>query len=95
MIERYLLRYFLAVVDNGNFSRAAQQVNVAQPTLSVGIAKLEKALGVPLFERTNRRVHLTDAGAQLLAHARRNVSTTLRQWHLDFKLDFLRLALVG
>lgn len=70
-MERYLLRYFLAVVDNGNFSRAAQQVNVTQPTLSVGIAKLEEALGVTLFERTNRRVHLTKAGAQLLPRARR------------------------
>ena len=71
MIERYLLRYFLAVVDNGNFSRAAQQVNVAQPTLSVGITKLETELGVPLFERSSRRVSLTDAGTRLLEYARR------------------------
>lgn len=70
MIERYHLRYFLAVVDAGNFSRAAAQVNVTQPALSVGIAKLEATLGAKLFRRNNQRVHLTEAGARLLAHAR-------------------------
>jgi DNA-binding transcriptional LysR family regulator len=71
MIERYQLRYFLAVVDQGNFSRAAAHCNVAQPTLSVGIAKLERALGGPLFLRSGHRVELTQAGSRLLAHARR------------------------
>lgn len=71
MIDGYLIHYFLAVVDQGNFSRAAAQVNVAQPTLSVGIAKLERQLGAMLFDRTNRRVHLTDAGVRFLVHARR------------------------
>jgi DNA-binding transcriptional LysR family regulator len=70
MIDRYHLRYFLAVVDTGNFSRAAAACNVAQPTLSVGIARLEASLGRTLFNRTNRRVALTEAGASLLAHAR-------------------------
>jgi DNA-binding transcriptional LysR family regulator len=71
MIDRYLLRYFLAVVDLGNFSKAAAHVNVSQPTLSVGIAKLERLLDQPLFLRTNRRVELTEAGARLTVHARR------------------------
>jgi len=71
MIDRYLLRYFLAVVDQGNFSKAAAHLNVAQPTLSVGIAKLEKELESKLFHRANRRIHLTDAGTQLLEYARR------------------------
>lgn len=71
MIDRYLLRYFLAVVDHGTFSRAAAQCGVSQPTLSVGIAKLERLLDHVLFERTNRRVELTAAGARLAAHARR------------------------
>lgn len=70
MIDRYHLRYFLSVVDTGNFSRAAAACNVSQPTLSVGIAKLEKTLGRSLFDRTNRRVALTDAGARLVASAR-------------------------
>lgn len=70
MIERYLLRYFIAVVDHGRFSRAAAACHVAQPTLSAGIAKLERLVGVPLLLRDNRRVELTDAGAQLVGHAR-------------------------
>ncbi|HEY9236633.1 MULTISPECIES: LysR family transcriptional regulator [Phenylobacterium] len=70
-MDRYLLRYFLAIVETGNFSRAAARENVAQPTLSAGIAKLEAELKARLFDRTNRRVHLTEAGARLLVHARR------------------------
>ena len=70
MIERYQLRYFLAVVDAGNFSRAASAVNVSQPALSVGIAKLEAAVGAKLFRRNSQRVHLTDEGVRLLARAR-------------------------
>lgn len=71
MIDRYLLRYFLAVVDHGNFSRAAAICNVSQPTLSVGIAKLERELGSRLFLRSNQRVELTAAGSRFLDHARR------------------------
>lgn len=70
MISRTHLRQFLALVDAGNFTRAAQQINVAQPTLSAGIAELEKRLGARLFARSNRRVQLTEAGNRLLAHAR-------------------------
>jgi DNA-binding transcriptional LysR family regulator len=72
-MDSYLIRYFLAVVEAGNFSRAAAQANVSQPTLSVGVAKLERQLGAQLFDRTNRRVHLTDAGSRFLVHARRIV----------------------
>lgn len=71
MIDRYLLRYFLAVIDHGTFSRAAEASNVSQPTLSVGIAKLERELGQLLFRRTNRRIELTEAGARFAVHARR------------------------
>ncbi len=71
MIERYVLRYFLAVVDQGNFTRAAAQCRISQPTLSVGIAKLEAALGQTLFLRTNRRIELTPSGTRFAVHARR------------------------
>lgn len=70
MIDRYQLRYFLAVVETGNFSRAADRVNVTQPTLSTGIAKLETTIGGKLFFRNSRRVSLTEAGNRFLAHAR-------------------------
>lgn len=70
-MERYLLRYFLAVVDQGSFSRAAAACNVSQPTLSVGIGKLESLLGARLFTRSNQRMQLTEAGTRLLGHARR------------------------
>jgi len=71
MIDRYLLRYFLAVIDCGSFSKAARQLNVAQPSLSVGIGKLERLLGATLFQRSSKRVHITDAGSRLAVHARR------------------------
>jgi len=71
LLDRYLIRYFLAVVDQGNFSRAAAHCHVSQPTLSVGIAKMEWTLGLPLFVRSSQRIELTDAGARFLPHARR------------------------
>jgi DNA-binding transcriptional LysR family regulator len=71
MIDRYLLRYFLAVVDHGNFTRAARHCRVSQPTLSAGIAKLEGLLDRQRFKRTNRRVELTSAGSRLVDHARK------------------------
>lgn len=70
-MDRYLLRYFLAVAELGSFSKAAARVSVTQPTLSVGIAKLETEVGARLFERTTRRVSLTPAGSKFLQHARR------------------------
>lgn len=71
MIDGYLLRYFLAVAEAGNFSRAARGVSVTQPTLSAGIAKLERQLDVRLFDRDKQRVALTSAGSRFLVHARR------------------------
>ncbi|GGC08244.1 LysR family transcriptional regulator [Novosphingobium endophyticum] len=71
MIDQYLLRYFLAVAENGNFSRAAKAVSVTQPTLSAGIAKLERELGARLFDRDRQGVALTPAGSRFLVRARR------------------------
>lgn len=65
-----LLEYFLAVVDNGGFGRAAEALHVAQPSLSQAIAGLERELGVELFHRVGRGVVLSDAGDQLVAPAR-------------------------
>jgi LysR family hydrogen peroxide-inducible transcriptional activator len=65
------LRYFLAVAELEHFGRAADQCCVSQPTLSGQIKKLEEELGVTLLERTNRRVLLTEPGAQIAHSARR------------------------
>ncbi|MEX1147893.1 MAG: LysR family transcriptional regulator [Sphingomonadales bacterium] len=70
MFELYQLRYFLAVVETGSFTKAAERACVTQPTLSAGIQKLEGALGVRLFNRTNRRVFLTEAGVQFVERAK-------------------------
>lgn len=65
------LQYLIAVADLRNFSQAADRCCVSQPTLSNQIRKLEETLGVPLFERTNKRVMTTEVGEQMVAHARR------------------------
>jgi len=65
------LKYFLAVAELEHFGKAAEQCCVSQPTLSGQIKKLEEQLGVALFERTNRRVMLTETGKHILHAARR------------------------
>ncbi|PYI77727.1 MAG: hypothetical protein DMF01_00490 [Verrucomicrobia bacterium] len=69
-MELHQLRYFVAVADEGNFSRAAAKVRVAQPSLSQQIRKLEAEIGQPLFDRLPRSVVLTEAGRCLLEYAR-------------------------
>ncbi|PRY59540.1 LysR family transcriptional regulator [Glycomyces artemisiae] len=64
------LGYFLAVVDHGGFGKAAEQIHIAQPSLSQAIANLERSLGVELFHRVGRGVVLSDAGRRLVEPAR-------------------------
>ncbi|MBI3241469.1 MAG: LysR family transcriptional regulator [Chloroflexi bacterium] len=66
---RHLI-YFVAVAERLNFSRAAEDLNVAQPGISQQIQALERELGMPLFERLGKRVALTEAGQAFLPHAR-------------------------
>jgi len=69
-MELYQLRYFLAAVDTGSFTKAAARVHVSQPTLSAGIKKLEESLAVQLFDRQARRCDLSQAGGRFLDRAR-------------------------
>lgn len=68
------LRYLVAVADLRHFGRAAEACFVSQPTLSTQIRKLERELGVELFERHPRQVLLTAAGEQVVRHARQAVA---------------------
>ena len=69
-MEVHQLRYFCAVAETGNFTRAAEREQVAQPSLSQQIMKLEEELGVRLFDRLGRSVRLTDVGQVFLKRAR-------------------------
>lgn len=69
MLLRHI-RYFLAVAEQGNFTRAAEALHVSQPTLSQQIKQLEETLGTPLFDRSGRTVRLTDAGMAWMRYAR-------------------------
>jgi DNA-binding transcriptional LysR family regulator len=71
MIETRVLRQFVAVAEELHFHRAAQRLHMAQPPLSQAIRKLEDQIGARLFERNNRNVMLTPAGASFLETARR------------------------
>lgn len=70
-MELLQLRYFRAVARGEHLTRAAAELHVAQPSLSRAIARLEAELGVPLFERTGRRLRLNRYGAVFLTRAER------------------------
>jgi DNA-binding transcriptional LysR family regulator len=74
MVELRHLRYFVAVAEELNFSRAAERLHMAQPPLSVAIRQVEQELGTDLLLRTTREVRLTDAGEAFLAGARRTLA---------------------
>ncbi len=69
-MEFHQLRYVCAVAETGSFSRAAEHCQIAQPSLSQQVLKLEEDLGTKLFDRLGRSVRLTEAGRAFLPHAR-------------------------
>ncbi len=68
-MDLYQIRYFMTIAETNSFTKAAERLYVSQPSLSAGIKKLEKELGVVLFERGGRRVLLTPAGHFFLEKA--------------------------
>jgi DNA-binding transcriptional LysR family regulator len=72
------MRYFVAVAEHGNFTRAADELHVAQQAVSQQIRALEATLGVTLLRRSSRRVDLTPAGEVFLSDARRILAASDR-----------------
>src|SRR5579862_5342969 len=70
-MELAQLRYLVALAEELHFTRAAAREHIAQPALSQQIRRLEDEVGLPLVERTTRRVSMTAAGELLVARARR------------------------
>jgi DNA-binding transcriptional LysR family regulator len=70
------LRYFVAVAEERNFTRAAQRLNIAQPPLSRQIQQLEETLGVQLLERNSRPLKLTETGKFFYSHAAQLLAQT-------------------
>lgn len=91
-MELRVLNYFLAVAREENFTKAAQQLHVTQPTLSRQIADLEQELGVKLFVRSNHNIILTEDGMILKRRAQEILTLADRT-----KRDFLQKdeALLG
>jgi len=70
-VEMRQMQYFLAVAEALHFRHAAEMLNLSQPSLSQQIHQMEEELGVKLFDRSNRKVQLTQAGQSLLPRVRR------------------------
>jgi LysR family transcriptional regulator, low CO2-responsive transcriptional regulator len=81
------LRVFEASARLGSLTRAAQELNMAQPTASVQIKKLSEAVGLPLFEQVGKRIHLTEAGRLVYAGCN-DVFGVL--WRLEETLSAMR-----
>jgi DNA-binding transcriptional LysR family regulator len=69
-MELHRLEYFVAVAEEGSFTRAAARVHVAQSGVSAQVRRLEAELGQPLLDRSGRTVRLTEVGAVVLPYAR-------------------------
>ena len=76
-MEIHQIRYFLAVADTLNFTKAAERCHVTQPALTRAIQKLEEELGGPLLRRERSLTHLTDLGRMMVPHLERVLADDL------------------
>ncbi|MBF6332989.1 LysR family transcriptional regulator [Nocardia transvalensis] len=86
------MEHFVAVAEEGSFTRAARRLHVVQSGISASVRALEKDLGIALFDRTTQRVELTDAGGVLLERARRILAEVR---HARQAVDEVRQGLRG
>jgi DNA-binding transcriptional LysR family regulator len=89
------LEYFVAVADEGQFTRAAARLHVAQPSVSAQVRQLELTLGTSLFHRGSGPVTLTDAGEALLPIARRVLTDVIELVNEVAEVEGLRRGHVG
>ncbi len=87
MITFRQLKLFDAIARHNNFSLAANEVNLSQPAVSIQIKKLEETIGLPLYEKLNKQIHLTAAG-KILLETSRSVQFRLEQMHAE--IDYLK-----
>ena len=87
MLDTIRLQVFLYAAESLNFSEAARQLNLTQPTVSHHIKMLEQDLGVPLFDRSGGALRLTEAGRLLLPRARKLLHEMSSTEHLLSSLD--------
>ena len=83
-LELYQLRYFKTIAETEHFTRAAEVLHVAQPSLSKAISNLEAELGVQLFDRGKRSVYLNDYGRAFLRRVE-HILTELEEAELELK----------
>jgi DNA-binding transcriptional LysR family regulator len=94
------LRIFESVARNLSFSRAADELHLTQPAVSIQLKRLEESIGMPLFEQLGKRIFLTEAGRELYNHSRSiNKQLTILEESLDsvrgFKHGKLKVAVVS
>ena len=78
MLDAHQLNVFLTAAETLNFTRAARELNMTQPSVSQHVQELERHFGTALFDRSGRKVSLTDAGEALLPLAREIVTLSIR-----------------
>src|SRR5258706_3685177 len=84
------LEFFVTVVEEGSFSKAALRVYRTQPAVSIAIRRLEEEIGAPLFERSQKTPVLTDAGELLYDYAKRILSLRDQTFNVVAELKSLR-----